>query len=167
MAHTIILTPISGGVGLTSVSLGLIRALEQKGAKIGFMKPISQPISGEDKLDRTTSIVRTSTSLETADPIMLSDAENLIGNKQNDVLLEKIVANYQVLAQNNDIVIVEGLIPTPKHSYANRINFDVAQALDAEIVLVAAPATETPAELKERVEAAAASFGGKDNENSI
>lgn len=167
MAHTIILTPISGGVGLTSVSLGLIRALEQKGAKIGFMKPISQPISGEDKLDRTTSIVRTSTSLETANPIMLSDAENLIANKQNDVLLEKIVANYQELAKNNDIVIVEGLIPTPKHSFANRINFDVAQALDAEIVLVAAPATETPAELKERVEAAAASFGGKDNENLL
>lgn len=39
------------------------------------MKPISQPSTDEDKLDRTTSIVRTSTTLETAEPFMLSVAE--------------------------------------------------------------------------------------------
>ena len=57
--------------------------------------------------------------------------------------------------------MVEGLIPTRKHGYANNINYEIAQALDAEIVLVAAPATETPTELKDRVEAAASLFGGK------
>lgn len=33
MSRTIILIPISAGVGLTSVSLGLTHALEQKGRK--------------------------------------------------------------------------------------------------------------------------------------
>ena len=102
MSRTIILIPISAGVGLTSVSLGLLQALEQKGAKIGFMKPISQPNTDEDKLDRTTSIVRTtSTSIETAEPFMLSVAENLIGQNQSDVLLEKIVEHHQQLSKNN------------------------------------------------------------------
>ncbi len=167
MSRTIILIPISAGVGLTSVSLGLTRALEQKGAKLGFMKPISQPISGEDKLDRSTSIIRTSTSIDTAEPFMLSVADNLISQNQADVLLEKIVERHQVLAKDNEIVIVEGLIPTRKNSYASRINYEIAQALDAEIILVSAPATETPAQLKERVEAAAASFGGKNNPNIL
>lgn len=167
MSRTIILIPVSTGVGLTSVSLGLIHSLEQKGAKVGFMKPISQPVSGEDKLDRTTSIVRTSTAIETAEPFMLSVAESLIGQNQSDVLLEKIVEQHQQLSKNNDLIVVEGLIPTRKHTYANRVNYEIAQALDAEIVLVAAPATETPAELKERVEAAASSFGGKDNPNIL
>lgn len=167
MSRTFILIPISGGVGLTSVSLGLIRALEQKGAKIGFMKPISQPSTGEDKIDRTTSIVRTSTQLETAEPVMLSVAENLIGQNQTDVLLETIVAAHQELSKNNEIVIVEGLIPNRKHSYANSINYEIAQALDAEIILVAAPSTETPAQLKERVEASASLFGGKNNPNLL
>lgn len=167
MSRTIILIPVSTGVGLTSVSLGLIQSLEQKGAKVGFMKPISQPNSGEDQLDRTTSIVRTSTNLETAEPFMLSVAESLIGQNQSDVLLEKIVENHQQLAKNNEIVVVEGLIPNRKHSYANSINYEIAQALDAEIVLVAAPATETPAALKERVEAAASLFGGKANPNLL
>ncbi|OOF78998.1 phosphate acetyltransferase [Rodentibacter caecimuris] len=167
MSRTIILIPVSAGVGLTSISLGLIQSLEQKGAKVGFMKPISQPSSGEDKLDRTTSIVRTSTNLDTAEPFMLSVAESLIGQNQSDVLLEKIVANHQQLSKNNEIVIVEGLIPTRKHGYANSINYEVAQALDAEIILVAAPATETPEQLKERVEAAASLFGGKNNPNIL
>lgn len=167
MSRTIILIPISAGVGLTSVSLGLIHSLEQKGAKIGFMKPISQPSSDEDMLDRTTSIVRTNTSLETAEPFMLSVAESLIGQNQSDVVLEKIVENHQLLAKNNEIIVVEGLIPTRKHAYANSINYEIAQALDAEIVLVAAPSTETPAELKERIKAAASMFGGKHNPNLL
>ncbi|AOF54062.1 phosphate acetyltransferase [Rodentibacter caecimuris] len=167
MSRTIILIPVSAGVGLTSISLGLIQSLEQKGAKVGFMKPISQPSSGEDKLDRTTSIIRTSTNLDTAEPFMLSVAESLIGQNQSDVLLEKIVANHQQLTKNNEIVIVEGLIPTRKHGYANSINYEIAQALDAEIILVAAPATETPEQLKERVEAAASLFGGKNNPNIL
>lgn len=167
MSRTIILIPVSTGVGLTSISLGLIHSLEQKGTKVAFMKPVSQPSTGEDKLDRTTSIIRTSTSLETAEPFMLSVAESLIGQNQSDVLLEKIVANHQQLTKNNDIVVVEGLIPTRKHGYANSINYEIAQALDAEIVLVAAPATETPTELKDRVEAAASLFGGKNNPNLL
>ena len=167
MSRTIILIPVSTGVGLTSISLGLIHSLEQKGAKVGFMKPVSQPSTGEDKLDRTTSIIRTSTTLETSEPFMLSVAESLIGQNQSDVLLEKIVANHQQLTKNNDIVVVEGLIPTRKHGYANSINYEIAQALDAEIVLVAAPATETPTELKARVEAAASLFGGKNNPNLL
>lgn len=95
--------------------------------------------------------------------------KNLIGQNQSDVLLEKIVENHQQLAKNNELIIVEGLVSTRKHGYANSINYEIAKALDAEIVLVAVPATETPApELKkERIEAAASQFGGKNNPNLL
>lgn len=167
MSRTVILIPTSMGVGLTSVTLGLVHALEQKGSKIGFLKPVAQPISGEDTLDRSTSIIRTTQTVEVGEPFMLSAAETLIAQKQTDVLLEKIVERHQALAKNNDIIIVEGLIPTRKNSYANRVNYDIAQALDAEIILVAAPGADKPAYLKERIEAAAMEFGGKDNPNLL
>lgn len=167
MSRTIILIPISTGVGLTSVSLGLVHALEQKGSKVGFLKPISQPISGEDTLDRSTTIIRADQTTEVGEPFMLSEAETLIGQNQTDVLLEKVVERHQKLSKNNEIVIVEGLIPTRKNSYANSINYEMAQALDAEIVLVAAPASDTPAQLKERIEAAASQFGGRSNPNLL
>ncbi|WP_373777598.1 phosphate acetyltransferase [Glaesserella sp.] len=167
MSRTIILIPISTGVGLTSVSLGLVHSLEQKGAKVGFLKPIAQPISGEDTLDRSTTIIRASQSTEVGDPIMLSVAEALISQNQTDVLLERVVEAHQQLSKNCDITIIEGLIPTRKNSYANSINYEIAQTLDAEIILVAAPAADSPAQLKERVDAAASQFGGRDNPNLL
>lgn len=167
MSRTIILIPISTGVGLTSVSLGLVHSLEQKGAKVGFLKPISQPISGEDNLDRSTTIIRTSQITEVGEPFMLSVAEALIGQNQTDVLLEKVVERHQQLAKNCDIVVIEGLIPTRKNSYASSINYEIAQTLDAEIILVAAPAADKPSQLKERIDAAASQFGGKNNPNLL
>lgn len=167
MSRTIILIPTTTGVGLTSVSLGLVHALEQKGTKVGFLKPIAQPISGEDTLDRSTTIIRAAQTTETGDPFMLSVAESLIGQNQSDVLLEKIVERHQQLAKNCEIVIIEGLIPTRKNSYANSINYEIAQALDADIVLVAAPGADKPSQLKERVEAAASEFGGRNNPNLL
>ncbi|QNS14675.1 phosphate acetyltransferase [Mannheimia bovis] len=167
MSRTIILIPISTGVGLTSVSLGLVHALEQKGSKVGFLKPIAQPISGEDTLDRSTTIIRADQTTEVGEPFMLSEAEALIGQNQTDVLLEKVVERHQKLSKNNEIIIIEGLIPTRKNSYANSINYEIAQSLDAEIILVAAPASDTPAQLKERIEAAASQFGGRHNPNLL
>ncbi|QKJ69796.1 phosphate acetyltransferase [Glaesserella parasuis] len=167
MSRTIILIPISTGVGLTSVSLGLVHSLEQKGAKVGFLKPIAQPISGEDTLDRSTTIIRLSQSTETGTPFMLSEAETLIAKNQTDVLLEKVVERHQKLAKTSDIIVIEGLIPTRKNSYANSINYEIAQALDAEIVLVAAPAADKPAQLKERIDTAASLFGGRHNPNLL
>ena len=48
MSRTIMLVPISAGVGLTSVSLGVLRAMERKGVNVAFFKPIAQPRSGAD-----------------------------------------------------------------------------------------------------------------------
>ena len=167
MSRTIILIPTTTGVGLTSVSLGLVHALEQKGTKVGFLKPIAQSITGEDVLDRSTSIIKAAQTTEVGEPFMLSEAETLIGQNQTDVLLEKVVERHQALAKNNEIIVIEGLIPTRTNAYANSINYEIAQALDAEIVLVAAPGSDKPAQLKERVEAAASEFGGRNNPNLL
>ena len=167
MSRTIILIPTTTGVGLTSVTLGLVHALEQKGTKVGFLKPIAQPITGEDTLDRSTSIIKATRTTEVGEPFMLSEAETLIAQNQTDVLLEKIVERHQALSKNNEVIVVEGLIPTRKNAYANSVNYEVAQALDAEIVLVAAPGSDKPAQLKERVEAAASEFGGRHNPNLL
>ena len=46
MSRTIMLIPTSAGVGLTSVSMGVLRAMERKGVSVSFYKPIAQPRSG-------------------------------------------------------------------------------------------------------------------------
>lgn len=57
MSRTIMLIPTSAGVGLTSVSMGVLRAMERKGVKVSFYKPICQPRSGGDQPDLTSTIV--------------------------------------------------------------------------------------------------------------
>ncbi len=52
VSRTIMLIPTGTSVGLTSVSLGVIRAMERKGVRLSVFKPIAQPRSGGDAQTR-------------------------------------------------------------------------------------------------------------------
>ncbi len=163
MSRTIMVVPVGAGVGLTSISLGVIRAMQRKGVRIAFFKPIAQPRHGGDQPDLTTSIIRANSDMNIAEPISMACAEELIRNDKNDVLLEDIVARYKAAAEDAEVTLVEGLVPTSKHPFANRINFEIAKTLDAEIVFVVAPGTDNASQLKERIEVACSNFGGIKN----
>ncbi|PJC85375.1 phosphate acetyltransferase [Vibrio sp. HA2012] len=164
MSRTIMLIPISAGVGLTSVSLGVIRAMERKGVSVSFFKPIAQPRHGGDQPDLTSTIIEANSDVKTAEPIQMSKAEELLGNEQMDVLLETIVERYNQI-NNSAVTLIEGLVPTRKHPFANQVNYEIANTLGAEIVFVATPGTYNPTQLKERIEIAVSNFGGTKNKN--
>ena len=82
-------------------------------------------------------------------------AQALIANNQKDVLLEKIVADFQAL--NANLVVVKGVQPSAQAPFANSLNFAIAQTLDAQIILVANNEEGT------LVEAVASEFGGVNN----
>ena len=163
MSRTIMLVPISAGVGLTSASLGVLRSMERKGVSVSFYKPISQPRHGGDQPDLTTSIVTSSSDIKAAEPTTVSRAEELLRNDQTDVLLEEIVARYKSISEDTDVTLIEGLVPTRKHPFANQLNGEIAKTLGAEIVFVATPGTDNPSQLKERIEVACSNFGGTKN----
>ena len=165
MSRTIMLIPTSAGVGLTSASMGVLRAMERKGVKVSFYKPISQPRSGGDQPDLTSTIVGTNSDVKIGQPLAMSVAESLIGNDNMDELLETVVERYNQINKDADVTLIEGLIPTRKHPFANQVNAEIAATLGAEIVLVATPGTDNPAQLKERIEVACSNFGGTKNKN--
>ncbi len=73
MSRIIMLIPTGTSVGLTSVSLGVIR-MERKGVRLSVFKPIAQPRTGGDAPDQTTTIVRANSSTTTAaEPLKMSD----------------------------------------------------------------------------------------------
>ena len=165
MSRTIMLIPISAGVGLTSVSLGVLRAMERKGVNVSFFKPIAQPRSGSDQPDLSSTILTNSSDITVAEPMKMSEAESLISSEKTDVLLESIVENYSRVSKNSEVTLIEGLVPTRKHPFANQVNREVAQTLGAEIVFVATPGTDNPSQLKERIEIACSNYGGTKNKN--
>ncbi|WP_394152515.1 phosphate acetyltransferase [Vibrio maritimus] len=163
MSRTIMLVPTSAGVGLTSVSMGVLRAMERKGVNVSFYKPVAQPRHGGDQPDLTSSIVGNSSDMKVGQPLPMSEAENLIGNEKLDVLLETIVERYNQINKDADVTLIEGLVPTRKHPFANAINEEIAKTLGAEIVFVATPGTDNPSQLKERIEVACSNYGGTKN----
>ncbi|WP_239954366.1 phosphate acetyltransferase [Pantoea sp. Z09] len=165
MSRTIMLIPTGTSVGLTSVSLGVIRAMERKGVRLSVFKPIAQPRAGGDTPDQTTMIIRKNSSIPAADPLKMSRVESLLGANQQDVLMEEIIARYHENTKDAEVVLVEGLVPTRKHQFANALNYEIAKTLNAEIVFVMALGNDSPAQLKERIELTQSSFGGGRNKN--
>ncbi|WP_342753916.1 phosphate acetyltransferase [Pantoea sp. MBD-2R] len=165
MSRTIMLIPTGTSVGLTSVSLGVIRAMERKGVRLSVFKPIAQPRSGRDSLDQTTLIIRKNSAIPAAEPLQMSRVESLLGSNQQDVLMEEIIARYHANTKDAEVVLVEGLVPTRKHQFASALNFEIAKTLNAEIVFVMSLGNDSPAQLKERIELTQSSFGGSKNKN--
>ena len=158
--HTFFLAPTGFGVGLTSISLGLVRALEQNGLKVGFYKPIAQPHPGDAGPERSTELIARTHGLTPPAPQPLPKVEHMLGEGHLDELLEEIVSGFQQAAAGADVVVVEGMVPTRHASYAARLNFHLAKCLDAEVILVSAPEQETLRELSDRIEIQAQLFGG-------
>ncbi|MGM3175289.1 phosphate acetyltransferase [Dickeya lacustris] len=165
MSRIIMLIPTGTSVGLTSVSLGVIRSMEQKGVRLSVFKPIAQPRAGESAPDQTTTIVRATSAIPAAEPLKMSYVESMLSSNQQDVLLEEIIARYHENTKDAEVVLVEGLVPTRKHQFANALNYEIAKTLNAEIVFVLALGNDSPAQLKERIDIARSSFGGSKNKN--
>jgi len=165
VSRTIMLIPTGTSVGLTSVSLGVIRAMERKGVRLSVFKPIAQPRSGENAPDQTTTIIRKNSTIPAAEPLHMSRVESLLGSNQQDVLMEEIIARYHENTKDAEVVLVEGLVPTRKHQFASALNYEIAKTLNAEIVFVMSLGNDSPAQLKERIELTQSSFGGSKNKS--
>ncbi len=74
----------------------------------------------------------------------MSYVEGLLSSNQKDVLMEEIVANYHANTKDAEVVLVEGLVPTRKHQFAQSLNYEIAKTLNAEIVFVMSQGTDTP-----------------------
>ena len=165
MSHRIMLIPVGSGVGLTSVSLGLLHACQQKGIKVGHFKPISQP--SRNSLAKKNTTIDAIKLSQNSTSMSLSYVEGMMADGLHDTVLEDIVANFDDFNKNHDVVIIEGLVPTARQPYAGRINRDVAQALSADIVLVAAPGNDSTEEFEERLEVSAETYGGIKNKHLV
>lgn len=74
------------------------------------------------------------------------------------MLLETIVGEYQKVAKDFDVVIIEGLVPDRSEAYIARLNVEVARNLNSEVILVSTPRTCTASELDEELDFSARIF---------
>ncbi len=156
MSHRLLVVPTASGVGLTSVCLGIVRALDRLGVRFAFFKPIATVSNGSD---RSSALVRLTTHLDPPEPISRREAEDMLGEGREDELLERIIEHISAVAEDADVVVIEGLVPVADVVYATRLNTAIAKALDAQLVLVAAPTTDDWVKVADNIDITARSYG--------
>jgi len=165
MSNKIMLVPVGFGVGLTSVALGLLHACQREGIKVSHFKPISQTSRNSMNATDCEQVINTTGEQQTS--ISLEYVEDKLALGEQELVLEEIIANFNIHAKNQDVVIIEGLVPTTRQPYAVRINRDVARALGAEIVLIASPDNDNFEQFTNRIEVSAETYGGIKNKRLI
>lgn len=136
MARTLLVVPAAADVGLARTSLGVVRALDRRGAHVAFVKPVAQPRRRGGQ-DRSTALIAATTALHPPEPISSSEVEHHLGSGGLQAVLEQIIGAWQPVYDQSDVVVVEGLSPRPAKMYVNELNQALAAALDAEVLLVA------------------------------
>lgn len=163
MAKSLFIAPTSLDSGLTSVCLGLLRALERVGVSVGFYKPFLQSAHRGETLhnngkDTSVEFIRARSHLQPPDPVTLKEAQHLLNRGKSDLLMETIVGEYQKVAQDVDVVIIEGLVPDLTEAYIARLNVEVARNLGSDVILVSSPKSSDPAALDEELDFSARLF---------
>ncbi|WP_417227269.1 AAA family ATPase [Amphritea sp.] len=166
MSQALLIAPTGVGAGLTTAVLGLFQAMNRKGIKVHFFKPIGQEDS--DKVDSTIAMLQGDCSAPIAEPVAIRDVEQLVSQDKGNQLLEQLVARYeQNLPVDNEVVIIEGMVHTESQPYATRINQEIAKALDAQVILVATPGSDSIQALQDHIDITARAYGGINNKQLV
>jgi phosphate acetyltransferase len=160
MPHTLYLVPSGSGVGLTSLALGLVRALDNRGIRVAFFKPIGQHAERDTGPERSTYFVRRTSSLSPATPVPLEEAERLLAANRMDELLEQVMRGFHSSAGDADVVVVEGLVDSHETASEGELNRELVRTLSAEVIVAGALGSTPLEEFETRLELTASRYGG-------
>ena len=134
MSKSFFIAPTAQNAGLTSVSLGLLRALDQIGVRVGFFKPITQVTKARP--DHSVHFANAISHIDSPKPISLKEAQDYLTRGDKDLLMEEIIENFHKVKLNYDVIIIEGIVPTTDEAHTSTLNKEIANSLDAEIILL-------------------------------
>jgi phosphate acetyltransferase len=163
MKHTFFLAPAGRSQGLITVALGIVKGLDRRGVRAAFYKPICESLGEHPEPERSTHFLRAITRLAPADPLPLPHVAKLVSDDRLDEVLERVIGAYEDSTQGANMVVVEGLPPSPDDAYRGALNQELVKAMNAEVILVAAMDDKSVAELDDQIEYAAHVYCGIDD----
>ncbi len=154
MRTTVLVAPAGRGVGITTACLGIVRALDREGIRVAFAKPVANR-----EPDHTIPLLSLGAHFAIPPAVPRGEAEGLLAAGDDQSLMERVVAIADQAGEDVDVLVVQGMHPEMGMVHSSRVNALMLKALDAELVLVAAPSDQNAIELAETVAIAARGFG--------
>src|SRR5678809_601677 len=130
--------------GKTTVSLGLIAALQQHYPRVGYIKPVGQRFVeiAEQKIDEDTvlmdSVYQLNCPLVDMSPIAVEPdfTRKYLQTSNNEVLVKKIQHAFDRVAWEKDFVLCEGSGHAGVGSVFDLSNAQVAKILHCKVIIV-------------------------------
>src|SRR3954469_12731674 len=130
--------------GKTTVSLGLIAALQRRYPRVGYIKPVGQRFVEieEQKIDEDTvlmdSIYRLNCPLVDMSPIAVEPdfTRKYLQSSNNEALVKKIQNAFDRVAWEKEFVLCEGSGHAGVGSVFDLSNAQVARILGAKVIIV-------------------------------
>ncbi len=153
MPTTILVAPAGRRVGLTTACLGLVRALDRQGIRVSFVKPVANR-----EVSQSAELMALGAHILPVKSVGIHKAEELLAAGDDQTLMEHVVDIAGRAGVGADVLVVEGMNPESGIVHASRVNELMLKALDAELVLVAAPRSKNAMEVADAIAIAARGY---------
>lgn len=128
--------------GKTSVSLGLMNILVGMTKKVGYFRPvISDPVGGakDEHIETMLSYFNLDMKYDDAFVFTRSQIERLTNQGKQDVIINRIIAQYKSLEEQFDYILVDGSDFYPEGSILEfEVNLEIPRNLGLPTILVEA-----------------------------
>ena len=130
--------------GKTTVSLGLLAALIERGLRTGFIKPVGQRYAVVDGVPADEDAILVKSVFDLPDPLSVMSPVHIprgfttsyIGGEVTDDLPLRIRRAHAAVGTGRDVLLVEGTGHAGVGSVIDLSNADVARMLGAPVVIV-------------------------------
>ncbi len=138
--------------GKTTVSLGIIRNLQQKFGKVGFIKPIGQRYLEEEglKIDEDSILIEEvcgiKCGLKDMSPIAVEKGftEKYIVKPDKNNISKQIQDSFRRISKNQELVIIEGTGHAGVGSVFDHSNATVAKLLGSKVIIISSGGVGRP-----------------------
>ncbi|MFB6200578.1 MAG: phosphotransacetylase family protein [Halorhabdus sp.] len=141
----ILVTSTEEATGKTAVSLAIAKLADAAGHSVGYMKPKGtrlQSATGKTR-DEDPMLARQLLGLDSEmhelEPIVYTPTfvqEAIQGRERPDELRERIQQNYETMAGERDMMVIEGTDRLTTGGIVDLTDADIAEMLDAQVVLL-------------------------------
>ena len=138
--------------GKTTVSLGIIRYLQQKFSKMGFIKPIGQRYLEEEglKIDEDSILIEKvcgiKSGLKDMSPIAVEKGftEKYITKPDKKNITKQIQDAFRRISKNQELVVIEGTGHAGVGSVFDHSNASVAKLLGSKVIIISSGGVGRP-----------------------